>query len=238
MDDLAKAVSTFLTRDAIYIVCGTVVLASAVVLFRFDIPIASMPPAFVLVLFGLGHFVGFAIQSLGVIIGMVTVAADPAPTPFLRFLVWRFTGRTLWYSSDPLVDARFAEFASQRSQAELDRIITLKQISATMGACSVVIAILIVWKWCLFPGIHTPAMMAFVGAVALGSTLCPLSYIMAVQQGQYVAGKGLEERTRNMAASIWRARVAKGEPGDADQDWQAAKAGIRDEAERRMSGRP
>jgi len=222
MDEIVKTLKIFLTRDIIFIVGGSTVIGISYYSLRSTVALSSTSPAICFVILGLGHFTGFALLSLGNFVRVVNVMDLREPGPFVLFLYRRFTKKSTWYEPDSTVDGRFAQYADERTQAEIDRINSLKQIAATMGSCAIAVCVILLTKCILQHSYQLPDTAIVVSFTCLAIVFAPLSYIMGAQQVQFIAEKTMPERIRIAAYLIWNSDNGK----PAEVCWEEAKKAL------------
>ena len=90
MSELIKALGRFVARDLIYVIGGTTVILSFLYLFN-CLSSDELPLAYSLFGAGLAYVVGYAIQDLCCLVGLVTMADYFEPNCFVKRLYRRFT---------------------------------------------------------------------------------------------------------------------------------------------------
>ena len=233
MGELIAPIKVFLTRDVTFIIGGASVIGAFYYWLNPMLDMKPHSPASYFVVLGLCHFTGFALESLGQFVRLVNVATLPNPGRFIRSLYRSLTRKETWYPADPLVDARFAQYADERSQAEIDRIITLKQIAATMGACSAIVCLIIIGKCITQHAITLLDAAVVTGFGFLSFIFSPLSYVISAEQVQFVAEKTLPERIRLRAYFIWETDKEK----LPEVCWTEARQVLLDEAKEALARR-
>src|SRR5262249_44423413 len=99
----------FLTRDVTFIIGGASVFGACYYLLSPELNMRPHSWASYLVVLGLGHFVGFALQSLGNFIRLVNAGSLVKPGRFVLILYRRFNREKTWYAHSPVVDVRFPQ---------------------------------------------------------------------------------------------------------------------------------
>jgi len=146
MDELVKAVRHFIMRDVIFVLGGSVILISFVYLFHAlghaTPDLEKIPNVLYLLGAGFAYFIGYVIQDLFCLTPLLTVNY-PEPNRLIRFLYHQHE-RKPW---EPIKDDDFDRLDAQLLilgtgneylRANLERIISLKQIGTTMVPCCLV----------------------------------------------------------------------------------------------------
>ncbi len=137
MDELVKAVSRFLYRDALFILGGSSVILS--ILYLLDSLPQKEPPVPVYLLgAGFAYVVGYMIQDSFSILRLVTTADYFKPNPFLEKVVGRFEFRkweTIEKFDRDAVRFEIDAHASADAKARDQRTVSLMQIGTTIGPC-------------------------------------------------------------------------------------------------------
>ena len=191
MSELIKALGRFVARDLIYVIGGTTVILSFLYLFN-CFSSDELPLAYSLFGAGLAYVVGYAIQDLCCLVGLVTMADYFEPNRFVKWLYRRFT-REDWCSIERFdtYGAHLAIYTRETETADLaifERVVSLRQVGATMGPCSLVSAVF------LFVRVYSSCqaywrcfdfwLAGF--AVVLGIGLVCLSWLKGVQQVKWL----------------------------------------------------
>lgn len=190
MDELTKALRNFLTRDVIYIIGGFSVLLSFLAFFgRANLRFLEQGGVMIcLFLVGLSYVVGFGMQELFCLIGLLTTSFACEPRRCLFKWFYRRYTRQEWNeipeSDQDKVYTLIDEKASPKSHDELERIVCLLLLCTTMGSCSTVSGILLVVKG----GLIGCCPMVWIGGVVFffGLLFMLLSHIKAAEHRRYV----------------------------------------------------
>lgn len=149
VSEVVKAIGHAITRDLIYVVGGSVIVASFLYAFgRFSTE--EMPMLLQLFLAGISYVLGYAAQETFGFLRITSTEHPPSPPRWAVFLFRRFTHKD-WVTID-VKTYQLAEDAFFNRNQELgerviervNRIIMLKQVGATMGACGAVALVILV----------------------------------------------------------------------------------------------
>lgn len=146
MSELIKALRNFITRDLLYVVGGTSVIAAFLYLFD-RLPDSDPPIEVSLFVAGIGYVVGYAIQDGLSLTRIVNTEYLQRPPWWVRKLYRVNTGHE--WSVSVNVDVATAmmvvvEKSPPRVLAELNRIITLKHVGTTMGSSGLVASVMLI----------------------------------------------------------------------------------------------
>lgn len=146
MNELAKAIRHFIARDVIYVIGGGTVILSIAYWLDIDEKWKSYPAAIYWFGVGILYVVGYTIQELISLLGIIRTGSVRKLWRPIEFFYNRFTG-SLWedLESVDLQDANATVdwYGNERQIAKIERTITLKHISSTMGACALVSAFVV-----------------------------------------------------------------------------------------------
>lgn len=188
MDELAKTLKDFITRDLLYIVGGGTAGLSFCYLFEVAVP-PSPSTALALLGAGIAYGVGYAIQDGLSLTPIVTTAPVVNPGPIVRFL-YRRCVRTAWSPIEPAAfktaQEAFTTIATDRDYAQWNRIVSLKHIGSTLGSAGLVAALLLVAAAAVRSEGKSVAVALAAGALILSAMLLGLSWVKGGQQSQFV----------------------------------------------------
>ena len=195
MGDWATLFKNFIYRDVAFILGGSIVLASFAHCFGLfqlcDKANADVRLPLALLLAALAYVVGYGAQDIGGVIRVSSTAVPYEPRWFGRWLYHRFT-RSEWkavnYAKEP-----FEEFEIEmslwkippRTLQALDRIVSLKVVSACIGACAFLSAVFILIHWFQLGMQSRLDVVFFIAAVLLGLVLICLGRLKAMQEMQF-----------------------------------------------------
>lgn len=205
MNELFKALSTFVARDIIYMIGGSTILFTLAYLTYVYSPDTvqqlqqvaetngvknlSTTAQLFLMPFGLGvaWVFGYVTQDGLSFTRIVTTAPLPNPHYIVQWLYHRFTGspwenidRREYSNATIIVD----ELASSRTVAKLERIITLKHVGSTMGSCWFISSILVLvgsWK----PEWQITSLRLGIALLVISVVLLALSQVKNLQQQRH-----------------------------------------------------
>lgn len=185
MDEFFRIFKHFLARDLIFLIGGGTVVTSF--LYYFDrLPVDSTPVSFILLGTGIAYIVGYALQDGFSLLPFVRTAPLHRLNWYVRWFYRRFT-REQW--QDIGVEVNFERvtetIVEERQRAELERIITLKQMGTTGGPCGLVASLFIGLKW-LESCARFDLVLLF-AALIFGFLLIHLGWIKLAQQAQYLS---------------------------------------------------
>jgi len=148
MDEFVKAFRHFITRDVIYVIGGSCIVVSF--LYAFDrFHTADMPIAIQLFVAGVSYVLGYAAQEAFGLLRVTSTEHQPNPPSLVLWLFRRFTHKT-WTPIDAATYESASATVAQRTSdigdealSRLDRIIVLKQVGTTMGACGAVSSVVV-----------------------------------------------------------------------------------------------
>ncbi len=150
MEAIGKAVATFLTRDIIYIIGGSLVVATLAYLFPTMATqvashcgfLQSHPPVAYFVLAGPAYVLGYLCQDVLSLTPLVTTRPYCNPGAIMRCLYarfehipWQITVATNLEFLDIQLAIDTAAHLPDGARAQLERLITLKHIGTTVGSC-------------------------------------------------------------------------------------------------------
>lgn len=143
VSEVVKVIGHAITRDLIYVVGGSVIVASF--LYAFDrFSTGEMPMLLQLFLVGVSYVLGYAAQELFGFLHITSTEHPPSPPRWAVCLHHRFThgdwvniGDKDYQMAEDVLFKQAAELGG-RAIERINRIIMLKQIGATMGACGAV----------------------------------------------------------------------------------------------------
>lgn len=169
---------------------GSIVLAS--LLYSISLLEIVEPSILIGALFiGFSYVLGWVIQDVSCILGLVRVEPYVAPKRFYLWLYKRLLGEE-WEDIDLSTESlrerkvRVYEHASERNLIEIERFISLKQVGATISPSSLIASGILFSKY-IVSGCGCPLELAAgIGLLALAVLLIPLNRIKAAQQAQYV----------------------------------------------------
>ncbi len=206
MEALINALGKFLMRDLSFIVGGSAIILSF--LFVFEKPNLEELSKLSIVLYfvgaGFAYAVGYSVQEVFTLLGLVRTKAGVSPNWFCRVLYRLFERRPVEF---PVVDrieydkAKLWLFkdAPKRFQDDHERTESLKQVGTTLGPCLIVSAIILFGKRWLHTDQDPFAKALVYGALLLGVILCSLGWLKVTQQAQYLltrarAASGAQDR--------------------------------------------
>jgi len=182
LEHLPKSIRDFIGRDVVYVIAGGVLLSS--VLYRFDcLPSRDTPLAFYILGIGLAYVVGFALQDLFSIIGLVTTAQVTKPC---RLQIWLYER----FEKKPWKQLAVTEFEnvgsalnkylkSEIARAHYERTITHMIVGASVGPCMLISSSMILWRWCVHH--HQIDLTVSIMSFILSIGLILLSWVKAMQ---------------------------------------------------------
>jgi hypothetical protein len=187
MSELIKALGRFVARDLIYVIGGATVILSFLYLFN-RLSSDELPLAYSLFGAGLAYVVGYTIQDTWCLMRVVTMADYFEPNRFVRWLYLRFT-REEWHPIERFDTYRahralYARETEKENLAVFERVVSLRQVSATMGPCALVSAFFLfvrVFSFCQASSRCFDFWLA-IFAATLGVGLVCLSWLKGAQQ--------------------------------------------------------
>lgn len=199
MDELAKTLRHFITRDLLYVVGGSAVALAFLHLFN-RLPSTNQPTVYFVFLAGVGYVIGYAIQDGLGLTPLFTTGQVAEAGPVLKFLYARHT-RSEWKPIQDIdLDQAYRqvnERAHERTLAELQRIITLRHIGTTMGSNSLVVAVLLTFRWCQRE--ETFDLALAISSALLSLLLLVIAWIKSAQQFRFIANAFSTLPTKNAA---------------------------------------
>lgn len=185
MDELVRALRHFITRDLIFLVGGSSVVASFV--YTFGVPPTPKDPVVLyLLVAGISYVVGYALQDAG---GLLPVLPTTAPRKlnWYQRRLYKWYTREQWEDIPEKWDFQRAEEGLQceRQIAWLERITSLRQVCTTVAPCWVVSAGLLGLRWSKKVGqdFDLPAALA---GLCIAVVLGHLAWVKAAQEAQYL----------------------------------------------------
>ena len=187
VNELAKLLKHFVTRDLMYIIGGSWVVSAFAYLIGWT-PNMQYPSAYLLVLVGLSYCVGYAIQEVSSVTHLVKTAEIP-PHQWARWLYRRFTGEC-WKPVPNLEPGDYFRMAcskgiSRRGRTQLERTVTLVQVGATGGPCAIVSSVLFLIALCVGRGAVEFGLM--LASLFLGISLVVVNWVKSAQLMQQAA---------------------------------------------------
>ena len=187
MDELAKTLKHFITRDILYLIGGTSVVCAFLHLFD-RLPIWPLPNAFYLLAAGIGYGIGYVSQEILSLTPFTTTQYVTNPSWFPRWLHDHFSPNTRFAVPSKLditlLDIEFREHATEQSMAEFQRTITLMQVGTTLGSSAVICAAMLCAKW-LWKSDPFDAALAIATALA-AIILLSLGWIKCLQHTMFL----------------------------------------------------
>ena len=172
MGELPKNIREFIVRDLIYVVGGGVVLTSF--LYRFDrLPDGDTPVAFYLLGAGIAYVVCNVLQDVFSIFRLVTTAPVFKLGKSWRWIYRRFTNEA-WKEIDNFNpgQTRRAIRSLRRKDpgyaADYERVISGLILAATMAPCTLMSALLVLWKCLVCPNQFDVCLFAALLALSVG----------------------------------------------------------------------
>ncbi len=150
MSELIKIIKHFITRDVIFIIGGSIVILSF--MYKFNrISITNLPTAYYILGAGISYVLGYTIQDAFCLLPFVKIKTRLKYNTFIQKLYKIFVGEDgKWelLKTINLDDARreIDKQGGERIQAQLERIITLKQIGMTIGSCGLISSIFLILR--------------------------------------------------------------------------------------------
>jgi hypothetical protein len=189
MGELIKAFQRFIARDLVFMVAGGAVVGAFLHTFG-RIPRSDDHLVFYLLLAGISYAVGYSVQDAFSLTPLLTTAHVQRPNSFVTWLYRRFT-RTEWVDiSDIDLDQARERITDGEQLAQLERIITLKQVGNAVGPSFALSGLLFLSKW--WTGSDTFDLAVALAAFWLGFVLVCLGWVKGAQQAQFTARHGSE----------------------------------------------
>lgn len=190
MGAFVTALRDFIFRDLVFLFGGSIVLASLLYAFS-SLETATSNTLILVLLAGVAYVLGWVIQDLFAILGMVIIKPYHSPANLYLRLNKALLGddwETINQSSESLRDrkVRVYEKASQRSLTEIERFISLKQVAATISPSSLLASLILFIRYFATNCDCTIDLMAAIVLLVLSLLLVPLNRIKAAQQAQYI----------------------------------------------------
>ena len=187
MNELVKALRVFISRDLLYVIGGSSVLASFLYLFD-RLPSSDQPLPVYLFLGGLGYVTGYAAQDGLGLTGFVTTRNVSKPPGIIQWFYRRFTGYE-WTEIPKEADLQkgtmaLIEDAPERVMAEFQRIITLKHVGTTMGANGLFVAVFLGLRWWAHDELFD--LCVAISTFLLAVILIILGWLKSAQQSAFV----------------------------------------------------
>lgn len=191
MSELINALRQFLLRDIIFILGGSSVILSVFYSFH-PSGIPDIPTPYYFLAAGVAYGVGYAVQDLSCILGLVTTAHYFEPCKLVKWLYYRYE-RSKWQQPtrfDPhTIWIMIEQCASEETKGRLERIVVLKMMGTTMGPCAIFSAVLLFVRWYRgkYPEAATFDLTLAIFAFVLGLGLVCLAWLKAAQQVYFMA---------------------------------------------------
>ena len=199
IDNILKAFTKFVFRDSVYIFGGGAVIFSILYIYN-KLPEENLTPIETIGMIGVSYAIGYAIQDLFTILGLVRTKAAVSPCRFAKYLYRRFERRKPDY---PKIEADIYENAKrwlysdapERFRADHERTESLKQIGTVLGPCFSISGLLPLLKILISSFIPIKATITpfeatiSIGAILLGIILWCLGWLKVTQQAQYLLKK-------------------------------------------------
>ncbi len=179
---LPKSIRDFIGRDVVYIVGGSILLTS--ILYRFNrLPNNDTHLAFYLLGLGIAYVVGYAMQDLFSIVGIVTTSQVTDPCSLHRWAYKRFENKP-WEKLpvdkfDNVGSALNKYLDSEIARAHYERTITHLTVGASIGPCMLLSSLMVFWRWYAFR--EQFDLVASILSLLLSGGLVLLSWIKAMQ---------------------------------------------------------
>ncbi len=187
MDELIGSLRRFIARDVIFIVGGSAVVLSFC--YAFDhLWILDMPRPLYFVAAGFAYVVGYVVQDLACLSGLVTTAHFFKPGGTLK-RIYRVYTRHDWTEIAPF-DGEAAWLRLERAAAKgevpeasfvrLERVVALRQVGTTLGPCCLLSSVFLLYRG--FKFLDPFDMALAVGVLVLGLVLIALAWLKGAQQ--------------------------------------------------------
>ena len=190
MSAFVTALRDFIARDLMFLLGGSVVIAS--LLYAVSLLETVTSNLYVLILIGgIAYVLGWVIQDTFCIIGLVTVQPYLSPKRVYLVLYKRLLGdewEKIDLKDEPIRDrkVRVYEKASQRNLIEIERFIALKQVASTISPSSLIASIILFARYFMTDCDCQVDLVAAIVLLILSVLLVPLNRIKAAQQAQYI----------------------------------------------------
>lgn len=189
VSELLNALRDFLVRDALYIVGGASVCVAG--LYALDrLPPSELPTALLLLGAGISYGVGLAIQETAGLVHLVRIAPIVDPGRFVRLVYRRLThdewlpaSYDLWLQQ--LAALRQSSGSDPRTWAQLQRIISLKQVGITLGSNWLAAATILSARW-MWHGQELPDLVLALSCLLTATALLLVAIVKNAQQVQFV----------------------------------------------------
>lgn len=145
MEEFIKAVENFITRDLMYILGGSILLSSLLVTFGHEESLLTFISTGsilqTILAFGFSYVVGYVTLEISRLIWIIPPIYKYRPSQIIQRSYSKFAGVN-WINppDDNPYDSVYELYsdAHDRVFIELQRLITLKHIGSTIGACSLI----------------------------------------------------------------------------------------------------
>ena len=190
MGAIITALRDFIARDLMFLFGGSMVLASLIYSFSSLDTLTSNGIVLALIA-GVAYVLGWVIQDVFCILGLVRVSPYESPKRFYRYLYKRLLGKK-WVSinlgTESLANrkVRVYESASERNLIEIERFISLKQVASTISPSSLLASVILMYRYFGTCRECTQDLLAAIVLLIIGIFLIPLNRIKAAQQAQYI----------------------------------------------------
>ncbi len=211
MGDLVKAFERFITRDLMYVIGGASVIVAVLHVFgRIPAELGGWQGLYAA---GLGYVVGYVLQEVSSVVGIVSTKATKPMPATARWVYRRFEGQT-WPDDLGIVPAEFTKAklkidstGSPRIQARLERIIGLKQVGTTIGPAMLLVALILAIG--LLVGFTWFDVVLSGSALVIGVILVELGWLKNGQELLYVrdCAESLEAGSEELGREAERAAL-------------------------------
>lgn len=195
MNALVKALQKFLSRDLTYLAGGGIVLLAFLHIYD---QVALLPRSGVLLLFpvAFAYVIGYAIQEVFTLLGLVRTKAEPVPNAYAKWLFRRFERKPDWEPT-PRSEYKqakrwlYQKATPDRLRSDHERLEVLKQVGTTLGPCLLVATLLVSLP---LIGKLVPLRVPFEVAIVLaglifGFVLVSVGWLKVTQQPEYLIGQ-------------------------------------------------
>lgn len=188
MNELVSALRQFITRDVMYLLGGSCVLSSLLLLLnKTDLFFSTISTYETLLWVGIAYITGFAIQETLSLTPLVTTQNIYKPGAIVKYFYKRFTNNewtdidcTNWDSSL----FNFEKNAPERTYQNYQRIISLKHIGTAAGSSLYVSSgLLLVYAICEK---YIFSWVLFFGSTFLAISLAITAWVKGAQQTQFI----------------------------------------------------